>query len=435
MFGLTAPTAPTNPVGAFVWGLLRQIESGQGLIPVAGTPTIGTPDSVTGVVTGTLGFTQPRGLPLTYTVTGMSTGGVVTVDSVGGFIYTPNQAPQADAVTNTDTFTVTASDGLAGTNQTVTVAVNLGAISGPVTRGAYGVAVSPDGLVLYVTNGWDSAIQAFNTANNDYLGGFSVHHHPTGLAFSPDGFAVFVTDNVVNTVSYVVNAEQWLVPISGGCCGYPPPEIPVGSAPTGVAVSPNGSSAVYTVYVANAASNTVSVITTATDANYGLTGTVTATIPVGSAPTGVAVSPNGNTVYVANGGGTVSVINTATNTVTTSIPVVDGANGVAVSPNGNTVYVANGGNAVSVINTATNTVTANIPVGVKPEWIAVSPDGTHVYVANSGSNTVSVIDTATNTVTANIPVGVKPEGIAVSPDGTHVYVANSGSDTVSVIIV
>ena len=43
---------------------------------------------------------------------------------------------------------------------------------------------------------------------------------------------------------------------------------------------------------------------------------VTATIPVGSAPWGVAITPNGSRAYVANElGSSVSVIDTATNTV------------------------------------------------------------------------------------------------------------------------
>ena len=46
------------------------------------------------------------------------------------------------------------------------------------------------------------------------------------------------------------------------------------------------------VYVANETGNTVSVIDAATN-------TVTATVPVGAEPNGVAVSPSGN-VYVTN---------------------------------------------------------------------------------------------------------------------------------------
>ena len=69
VFGVNGATAPTNPMGALVWGLFRQIEKGFGLTPVAGTPTVSTPNPTTGVVTGALGFTEPAGRPLTYTVT------------------------------------------------------------------------------------------------------------------------------------------------------------------------------------------------------------------------------------------------------------------------------------------------------------------------------------------------------------------------------
>jgi YVTN family beta-propeller protein/autotransporter-associated beta strand protein len=179
--------------------------------------------------------------------------------------------------------------------------------------------------------------------------------------------------------------------------------------------------------VANSSSNTVSVINTATDA-------VTATIPVESFPTAVAISPNGNTAYVSNeNSGTVSVINTATNTVTATI--ASGANpvAVAVSPSGTTAYATNTNGTVSVINTATNTVTATIPVGAVPTAVAFNPNGATAYVAQQGSNTVSVINTATNTVIATIPVGSHPLGVAFSPDGATAYVSNFDDSTVSVI--
>ena len=56
--------------------------------------------------------------------------------------------------------------------------------------------------------------------------------------------------------------------------------ITVGNGPVGVAVTPDGTH----VYVANAAENTVSVIDTAT-------GAVSASIPVGTSPVRVAICP------------------------------------------------------------------------------------------------------------------------------------------------
>jgi YVTN family beta-propeller protein len=78
--------------------------------------------------------------------------------------------------------------------------------------------------------------------------------------------------------------------------------------------------------------------------------------------------------------GTVSVIDTASNTVAVTIPIRGDSQplGVAVTPDGTNVYVANAGNlTVSVIDTASNTVTTTILVGT-PAGVAVTPDGTKV---------------------------------------------------------
>jgi YVTN family beta-propeller protein len=114
---------------------------------------------------------------------------------------------------------------------------------------------------------------------------------------------------------------------------------------------------------------------------------------------------------VANtGSNTVSVIAAATNRVAATVAVGSEPVGIAVSPDGTTVYVTNSGsNTVSVIDTATNTVTATIAVGTFPAGAAVSPDGSTLYVTNDGDNTVSVIAAATNRVAATIAVGRLPE--------------------------
>jgi len=200
--------------------------------------------------------------------------------------------------------------------------------------------------------------------------------------------------------------------------------IPVGSGPFGVAIN----TLTEEVYVANWDSNDVSVIDTTTN-------TVVATIPVGKEPKGVAVTPDGTKTYVTNtGSNTVSVINTTTKSVVANISVGSYPLGVAVSPNGNKAYVTNyGGRTVSVIDTATNTVTKNVSVGTIPAGVIVNSAGTKAYVANHGTNNVSVIDTARDTVTDTIRVGSGPFGITANLDGSKIYVTNSVSNTVSVI--
>ena len=77
-----------------------------------------------------------------------------------------------------------------------------------------------------------------------------------------------------------------------------------------------------------------------------------------------------------------SVIGTATNEVTATIAVGANPFGVAVTPDGGTVYVANAGfgaNTMSAIATATNSLTKTITVGSEPGGVAVTPDGGKVY--------------------------------------------------------
>jgi YVTN family beta-propeller protein len=170
--------------------------------------------------------------------------------------------------------------------------------------------------------------------------------------------------------------------------------------------------------------------------------TVTATITVGVHPGGIAITPDGSKVYVANfGGGSagwVSVISTASNTVTKSItsPFLD-PNLIAITPDGTKAYVSDFSSYfVRVIDTSTDTVTASAPAGLEPQGVAVTPDGKHVYFANAYPypSSVSVIDTSTNTVTAGpIPVANYPIGVAISPDGSTAYVADFLAASVSVI--
>jgi YVTN family beta-propeller protein len=209
--------------------------------------------------------------------------------------------------------------------------------------------------------------------------------------------------------------------------------IPVGSGPAGVAVDPDTG----TVYVANHLDGTVSVISEATDA-------VTNTISVGGDLGGVAVDHGTGTVYVTaspgNSGNSneVVVISEATDTVTTTIGVGLLPSGVAVDPDTGTVYVANrNAGTVSVISDATDTVTATINVGGNPILAAVDPGTGTVYVGN-GNGTVSVISEATDTVTDTITVNSGPTataigGVAVDPDTGTVYVANAAQGSVSAI--
>jgi YVTN family beta-propeller protein len=267
----------------------------------------------------------------------------------------------------------------------------------------------------------NNSVLKIDTATNTLAATVTAGTYPYGIAVSPYGTRVYVTNLTSATVSVIDTITNTLATT-----------VVVGQSPRGVAISPDGA----TVYVANnysgANGNSLMVIDTTTNKVKATVGMIQ--------PVGVVVSPNGKKVYVTRdqelsiANDYVLVVDTATNTLAGSIEVGRHPAGIAIAPDGVRVYVVNNwSNTVSVINTATNTVTATVPVGSYPLGVAVSPDGTNVYVTNSIGNTVSVINTATNTLTATVNVGSFPFGVAITPDGRKVFVANRDSSNVSVI--
>jgi len=113
----------------------------------------------------------------------------------------------------------------------------------------------------------------------------------------------------------------------------------------------------------------------------------------GSSPNALAVSER--FVFVSNGANdNVQVIDRRIHKIVRTIrlspsPLVAGLKGVmpfglALSPDGKRVYVAESGlNAVGVIDTETWKVRGHIPVGWFPSRLAVSHDGNWLYVANA----------------------------------------------------
>ncbi len=239
-------------------------------------------------------------------------------------------------------------------------------------------------------------------------------------------FLMLVSTAGASPFAYITNGESNNISVIDTTTNKVTATIPVGSNPMGVAINPDGTK----VYVANAYSNDVSVIDTATN-------TVIATVPAGKKPLGIAVTPNGKKVYVANeGSNTISVIDTTANVIISTLNTGRNPTGVAVSPDGRKIYVTNyGDKTVSIIDPATKAVIATVSVGRGPKEIAVTPDGTKIYVVNSDSGSISVIDTATNTVTNTVKVRGIPSGVAVNPEGTKIYVTSNDEyfSTVSVI--
>jgi YVTN family beta-propeller protein len=144
------------------------------------------------------------------------------------------------------------------------------------------------------------------------------------------------------------------------------------------------------------------------------------------------------------------ISNSASNTVTVldlvkvipdrTLQVGVDPTGMAVNPKRNEVYVVNAGTAagngsVSVIDTDANRVVATIPVHKLPSSIDVDASGRRAYVANTGSNTVSVIDLDQHREIGVIGTGEQPGLARISPDMRSLIVTNRASGSVSIFAV
>ena len=328
---------------------------------------------------------------------------------------------------------------------------------------------------------------------------------PSDVAVSPDGKNVYVASSDSDALVRL-NRNRTTGAIgqragSAGCIsesGAGPCANGHGlGGPNGVAVSPDGKS----VYVASARSNAVVRLNRNTT-----TGAITQ--PAGAAgcisedgsgpcadghgldgPLGVAVSPGGNSVYVASWSG-YAVARLNRDRTTGAITQPAGSAGcigefgtgtcadghglsapydVALSPNGKSVYVASYSSyAVARLNRNTTTGAISQPAGtagcvsedgtgpcadghglINPADVAVSADGKSVYAASYISNAVVRLNRNLTTGAISQPAGTAgcvsetgagpcanghglfaPFGVAVSRAGQSVYIASINSNAV-----
>jgi YVTN family beta-propeller protein len=154
-------------------------------------------------------------------------------------------------------------------------------------------------------------------------------------------------------------------------------------------------------------------------------------------PYGVAVSPDGETIYAVETGGrsVLTFRDIDSGLVTASVelsPTNQTAAALAATPDGTRVYALDVSGKVSVVSTASKAVTGTVSIGDVADafQIALSPDGKKAYITSyTGSQAyVSVLDTDPYSATYNSVVaevnlgGGAAVGVAVNPSGTRAYV-------------
>jgi YVTN family beta-propeller protein len=135
---------------------------------------------------------------------------------------------------------------------------------------------------------------------------------------------------------------------------------------------------------------------------------------VASVSSPLALSPDGNTLWVVNpDADSVTPIDTKTLVAGTPLEVGTEPWGVAVTSERVTVLNRADG-SLSVLEGNTRT---DIPVGAEPGGMALSPSARLAYVTVSSIDEVAVIDLTTKAILKYIPVGRMPWAIAVTDNG------------------
>jgi YVTN family beta-propeller protein len=180
----------------------------------------------------------------------------------------------------------------------------------------------------------------------------------------------------------------------------------VGQGPSGIAVNPQTD----IVYVTKGSSNTVSVLN-------GSNGDILADIPVGKTPTGIGIDTVFNTVYVANeDSNSLSIIDGSRNVKVDDIYFAPESDPLEVVVNSIThkIYVGDSNSyEIYVIDGVTGRNITTLPTGGLEKdlgiGLAINPFTNRVYAANPATGNITVIDGSTDTAIHNITTGMKGE--------------------------
>jgi YVTN family beta-propeller protein len=229
------------------------------------------------------------------------------------------------------------------------------------------IVISPDGTTAYVTSITSmnppslASVEVIDTASNSLTATISIGNVLSallsGIAISPDGTRVYVSNNDGGQIWAIDTASKQVVAtISTAVLGF-----------VGVSISPDGSR-LYAASVGNPSA--VDVVDTKTNAVV-----TSIALPGSDVPTRIALTPDGSHVYVTGETGHVWVIDTAMNSVVTAISVTAGQPlmDVAFAPDGTHAYVTCGShNAIYVLDTTSYRVVGQISSDY-PGGLAIAP--------------------------------------------------------------
>ena len=170
-------------------------------------------------------------------------------------------------------------------------------------------------------------------------------------------------------------------------------------------------------------------------------------ISTGDAPVALAISPDGNVLYVATGYDdwdaamndhyNVTAYDTKTGKAISSVKIGMMLYHIKLSPDGSSLYVnANkvDGSDNCIIPITTRDMNTHSPISLTahPWSLALSPDGHRLYTANSVDKSVDVIDLGADAVLKTIRMPDFAPSCSVTSDGRKLLVACGNSGLIAV---
>jgi len=296
---------------------------------------------------------------------------------------------------------------------------------------------------VYVANFTDDTVSAIDTTSNTVVSTLAVGSGPQFMAITPDNQTLVVLNSSGNTASIIDTASNAVLATIVLGAGGALNNIVISS--DGVFAYIAGASSINVVNISTLSlTSTIAfpaalkdALALSPDGNHlyafgvnicyvvetaGNTIETTIDLTTNDRPFSAVFKPDGSYIYVSTESNSVQVINASNNTLSSTISIIGTSAGLAITPDGSTLYTLNtSGNDtnISVINTASQTVTETIALsdGSSPQFITITPDGAFAYLSLFSTDSVSVINTSTNTIVDSISVGSGPVGIV----STYLY--------------
>jgi len=341
------------------------------------------------------------------------------------------------------------------------------------------LVIDKDGKTMYVAEATAKQVAIVDLASGKVTKNISVSDEPSGIAIAPDGSMLYVT----------IAAPEGVVDLIKLPKGKVTDSIDTGHTAVAPVLSPDGK----ILYICNRYNHNVGVIDLASKKQ-------TTTIPVSREPFAMVITQDGKFLFVANllptgatdgeyAAASVSIIDTAAKKVCGEIKFPNGSTalrGICISPDGKYAYVTHSlsryqlpttqlergwmnTSALSIIDVAekkliNSVLLDDVDLGAANPWgVLCTADGKTICVAHAGTHEISVINkdelhakldkvakgekvSDASATAADVPndlsflVGLRkrvklagngPQGIAIV--GTKVYAAEYFTDTIGMI--